>query len=175
MELTQEIVREFLHYDSRTGSLNWKWRDRKWFKTNRGFIQWNKRYVGEPAFISVHTQGYLTGPILGKRYLAHRIIFLWMTGRWPDPEVDHEDQDPSNNRWKNLKEATSQQNNKNQSRRHDNKTGVTGVFETESAFVSYISVDSTRVYLGSFRTLDEAKLVRKAAEREYGYSVNHGS
>ena len=175
VELTQEIVREFLHYNSRTGVLIWKWRARKWFRAKRNWTAWNRKFAGKPAFTSVHVQGYLTGPILGKRYLAHRVIFLWMKGRWPEPEVDHDDQDQGNNRWKNLKEATAQQNNKNHPKRHDNRSGVTGVFRNPWGFVAYISVDGRRVHLGSFKSFGKAVAIRKEAEREYGFSVNHGS
>ncbi|WP_424031702.1 HNH endonuclease [Methylocella sp.] len=46
----------------------------------------------------------------GRPYTVHRVVWLWKTGEWPFPEVDHEDRNGTNNRWTNLHEATSTQN-----------------------------------------------------------------
>ncbi len=45
------------------------------------------------------------------------VIWYWMTGEWPkkDRVIDHIDRDPSDNRWKNLRNVTRSQNNRNRS------------------------------------------------------------
>ena len=35
------------------------------------------------------------------------------TGEWPEADIDHADGDRSNNSWRNLRQATRQQNNRN--------------------------------------------------------------
>ena len=119
-QLTQEIVRELLDYNPGTGLLTWKHRHRRWFASNRAYKGWNTRYAGKPAFTAKKKGGHLEGLIFYKSYLVHRVIWLWQTGRWPDPEVDHENQSPSDNRWENLQEATHQQNMHNKPMQRNN-------------------------------------------------------
>lgn len=65
---------------------------------------------------------------LGKLHGVHRIIWQIFYGAI-DPEniVDHKDQNPWNNNISNLNSIRKAENNRNFSRRKDNKTGVTGV------------------------------------------------
>ena len=62
-----------------------------------------------------------------KEYRAHRLAWMMMTGSWPAFEIDHRDLDPSNNRWQNLREATSSQNQANRPLRTNSKSGHTEV------------------------------------------------
>ena len=39
------LVHELLHYDLETGHFTWKWRDRKWFKSEHDWKRWNTRYA----------------------------------------------------------------------------------------------------------------------------------
>ena len=54
--------------------------------------------------------------INGKMYRAHRVIWLWMTGKWPENDIDHEDRDATNNRWNNLGDKTKADNNRNRAK-----------------------------------------------------------
>jgi HNH endonuclease len=54
---------------------------------------------------SLNSSGYLIIGIDYRRYLAHRLAFLWVEGRWPDG-IDHCNLDRKDNRWCNLREAT---------------------------------------------------------------------
>ena len=63
----------------------------------------------------------------GVGYLEHRLIWFYMTGEWPQPEVDHWDTDGLNNKWPNLREATTQQNGFNKGPNAANTTGYKGV------------------------------------------------
>ena len=60
--------------------------------------------------------------------LVHRLIWFWVTGRWPDHQVDHADGNRTNNRWANLREATFSQNIVNRGPNKNNKCGLKGVF-----------------------------------------------
>ncbi len=94
--LTQALVREFLDYDSDTGFLTWRARNLSWFKCERDWKIWNTRYAGQRA--GAWDSCYTRVSIFNKRYLTHRIIFLWMLSRWPNSQIDHIDHDPNNNR-----------------------------------------------------------------------------
>jgi hypothetical protein len=149
-ELTQELVRELIDYDPATGALTHRWRDRRWFGTDRACNIWNARF------------------------LAHRVIFLLMTGRWPEPEIDHDNHDPGDNRWHNLVEATHQQNLRNQVMRNTNTSGHTGVYPCGNRFAASIHVSGRKLNLGTFESFEDACAARKAAEREYGFHEHHG-
>ena len=124
--LTKEIVRELLDYDPETGKLTWRKRDRKWFKTDRDCNAWNARFAVTQAFGSIRV-GYFCGDILDKKYLAHRVIWFWMTGEWPKEQIDHINHDRKDNKWLNLLEVSHRDNTRNQSRHKDNSSGYTGV------------------------------------------------
>lgn len=65
---------------------------------------------------NLRSDGYRTIRIGGEAYYASRLAFLWMLGRWPYEEADHIDRDPSNDKWSNLRDATSSLNKLNQGR-----------------------------------------------------------
>jgi hypothetical protein len=90
----------------------------------------------------------------GVIYKAHRVIWLLMTGKWPDHQIDHEDRDASNNRWKNLREATPLQNANNRSLHRNNTSGTTGVYWDKRCQRWKVSL--RRKHYGYFATKEEA-------------------
>jgi hypothetical protein len=174
IELTQAIVRELLDYIKATGELFWKWRDRRWFKSDHDWKSWNTRYAGKPAFTSKMSSGYKQGSIFERKYLAHRIIWLWVTGRWPDPEVDHKNHIPDDNRWTNLREATHADGMRNQSQDCRNTSGHVGVCKHRKGYMAQIDENGRHHYLGTYPTIEAAVAARKTAERKYGFHPNHG-
>lgn len=82
MELTHKLVRELLDYNTETGALTWRPRERRWFSTDTGWKRWNNRYAGQPAF-SYTFSGRRWGCLLNVNYLAHRIAWFHATGKWP--------------------------------------------------------------------------------------------
>ncbi len=109
--LTAERLRELLHYDPETGLFT-----RKTTTSSRAS-------AGGVVGLRPTKKGYWSVCVEGRRYLSHQLAWFWMTGQWPDPECDHRDTDPSNNRWVNLREATRSQQCANQRRRSDNSSG----------------------------------------------------
>ncbi|SUB56208.1 HNH endonuclease signature motif containing protein [Brucella anthropi] len=67
---------------------------------------WNKRYAGTK--IGRLSKGYIEARILGKMYGMHRVIWLYMTGKWP-LLVDHINGNPSDNRWKKSQRGPTRQ------------------------------------------------------------------
>lgn len=167
---TQQEAKRRFDYNPNTGELLWK-------------IPGKKRVVGAPAGCKFERKdGYrfvVTG-IHGhgdKRWRNSRIIWLWMTGEWPDDnEIDHIDNDGWNNRWENLRKATHSQNAKNLRLKSNNTSGFPGVSydKRRERYRARITVDWKEKWLGYFETLDDAvKAYRKAAVRYHGEFAGH--
>src|SRR5574343_2093423 len=109
----------------------------------------------EPHRWHLNKQGYVSSTIDGQRVLLHRLI---MSPR-PDEDIDHIDGDPLNNQRHNLRCVTHAQNMQNRGVRSDSQTGVRGVSiprQKTPGFKGYFKVGEKRVYLGTFRTIEEA-------------------
>src|SRR4030095_16904952 len=111
--LTQERLKELLHYDPETGVF-----------TNR--VARGRLIVGVEAGC-VTTGGYIKLSVCNKRYYGHRLAWLYVFGQWPNDELDHINLVTSDNRIANLREATKAQNNSNCSVRSHSKSGKKGV------------------------------------------------
>lgn len=143
--LTQALVRELFDYDPETGHL---------MSRRLG------RRVG-----SVNGQGRRFITALGSKVSEHRVIWLWMTGRWPS-EVDHINGDPADNRWANLREATRAQNLANRKSYGKHLKGVSRA-PGRDFYNASIRVLGTRLHLGSFRTEQEAHDAYWTAAQKY--------
>ncbi|OQM75240.1 hypothetical protein BFN67_18945 [Pseudaminobacter manganicus] len=111
------------------------------------------------------------------RRLAHVLAWVIQTGQWPLHQVDHINHVPADNRWKNLREVTPDENMRNLGRRRKSSTStVTGVhFDKKSGkWRAQIREDGRTRDLGISDTEDEAIRARKAAEIALGYHPNHG-
>lgn len=179
-ELTQEIVRELLRYEPDTGKLFWLERSEKWFKdshrTAKGNCNnWNACCAGKEAFSGSKWDGYFKGKIFGKPYLAHRLIWVYMTGEWPD-EVDHINGVRDDNRWGNLRNVNHQENQRNQKLRKDNTSGICCVRRNkrDKKWYANIKHNGVQLFLGCFGNIEDAIAARKAAEIKYCYHENHG-
>ena len=174
-ELTQDIAREFLDYDPDTGALTWRPREAKWFANTGASKTWNKRFAGKPAFTASDARNYKMGTILGENQKAHRVIWLWFYGEWPDV-IDHINGIPFDNRVANLRSVDTWSNCKNSSQRKDNTSGHTGVawYAPRNKWRVQISKDKKNSHVGYYNTLESALQARKVAEIENGYHENHG-
>lgn len=73
------------------------------------------------------SQGRVLLSLYGKRYLAHRVAWLMMTGEWPEVQVDHKDTNPLNNAWYNLRACGQEGNSQNRGVAKNNRLGIKGV------------------------------------------------
>lgn len=93
--------------------------------------------------------GYRRLNVKGERYLAHRVAWLLATGKDPsDQQVDHVDRVRNHNWISNLRLATHGQNQVN--------TVSKGWYKQGSSFIAQIKIDGNRIYLGSYKTSEEA-------------------
>lgn len=157
-ELTQEKLKKELYYDPQTGQFIW----RKG-RNNGRVAGWKEPRPtgGERLRIKVDY----------KTYYASRLAWLYMTGQWPEEEVDHVNRDSLDNRWENLRAATIAQNRSNTGVRSHNKLGVKGVACTRNGkrFTARIRVHGKRVFLGTFDDVPSAQnAYTQAAKRLHG-------
>lgn len=120
--------------------------------------------------------GYCRVSYKNKRYYLHRFIWFYMTGEWPERQLDHVDGDRANNRFKNLRQATQKENCRNIGLKVNNTSGYMGVYRRSDGkkWCAGLKVNGKEVYLGSFDSKEQARDARKAADKKYGYHENHG-
>lgn len=165
-ELTQGHVCELLDYDPLTGDFTWRERSRHWFPTDRSWKWWNTNFANKKAGTK---KDYHYFYFLGKNYLGHRLAWIYMTGAWPEKDIDHKDCDGSNNKWDNLREASSMQNMANSRAKRGTKTGAKGVTpdRLNKAYRAAIRINGKNAHLGTFKTIDEANLAYFEAAKEH--------
>lgn len=160
-EITQEVLLGAFEYNKYTGNLTHK------YTTLSG-----KR--GELATFD-HSRGYLSICIGRKQYLAHRIIYLMVTGEWPQ-HIDHINHIKRDNRWVNLRNVSQDDNNRNMPQQQNNSTGVVGVsfHRPTGKYRACISIKGKAKHLGMFESVAAAAAARDEANKQHGYHQNHG-
>jgi len=151
-ELISAKVDRLFEYNPDTGILTWKRRECDVSIFDR---RWNARNAGKIAGYK-NGQGYIMVQVNKNNYVAHRIIWRLMTGEWPSSEIDHINTVRDDNRWVNLREASSVQNAWNR-RRRVSKLGLPpGVTRNRSKFSAKLWVGGKWRCLGTFETVEEA-------------------
>jgi len=94
----------------------------------------------------------------GRRYLAHRLAWLYATGDWPVGEIDHINQDRRDNRLANLRPVERIHNSWNRGIQRNNKSGHLGVFwcSQKSKWQATIMERRKTRHLGYFSDAAEA-------------------
>lgn len=172
-------LRQLFTYDPESGFLTWKERPRDMFPTQRSYRAWNARLAGARAFTCKNPAGYLTGQIFSRWYSAHRVVWAWVNGMWPEHQIDHINRVRDDNRISNLRPVTNAENARNQSAPKSSKTGICGVGKLSLNGGRYeywsarIRVGGKDLRLGSFPFTEEgfAKAVqaRRNGEERYGF------
>lgn len=126
----------------------------------------NRIKVGDVAG-GLNAGGYVQIRIHGVLQQAHRLAWLYMTGQWPEHEIDHRNTIPSDNRWENLRETPHKMNSENQRRAHtNNRSGLLGVYRRQTKFVAEVRVNGKKHFLGYFDTPEVAHAAYLDAKRK---------
>ncbi len=143
------------------------------FKSSRG----GKR-KGSKANSVMSYCGYIRITVGNVRYLAHRMAWLYVTGKLPVDQLDHINGNRQDNRFVNFREVTDQQNKFNKLKICTNTSGVKNVHWCKKTKTWNVTMMRSKksMYFGSFSTIEEAKVVAEAVrERLYGEFANHSS
>lgn len=145
---------------------------------------------GDPAG-SNHVKGYMRVRLLGKNYLAHRVVYeLCTKEKLGDCQVDHIDGNTKNNKIANLRKVTPLLQARNLRKYKTNTSGFCGVrfayvFETQYAQAYWSEGDERKFVQIKCKVLDdpeafaEAKNLREEAIKRLtasgeGYTIRHG-
>jgi len=158
-DITQDRLRELLYYDPESGIFTWNV-----YMTSRA------RKGGVAG--CVNGDGYICIGLEKKLYVAHRLAFLYMLGKFPDAQADHINGNRTDNRWANLRNASLKENTQNRrsAPKSNKSTRLLGVtFEAKSVLPwrARIKVNGKKLSLGTFATPEEAYAAYVAAKREF--------
>jgi hypothetical protein len=145
--VTPERLRELLQYNPDTGIFTW-------IKPSSNRIK-----VGSVASCK-DAYGYIVIRIDSKLYKAHRLAWLYCFNEFPEMSLDHVNGKKDDNRLDNLRECSSQDNNRNKSRQSNNSSGHVGVsyYAPYSKYRAGITINKSTLHIGYFDTVEEASL-----------------
>lgn len=151
MKISQEDVRSHFKYNKETGDLKWR-------KITSNAASKNK-------ISCVGSSGYIIVGFKGRRYLAHRLIWLYAHGVMPDGEIDHINRNRQDNRISNLRDATSSENNLNRDILSNNTSGTIGVswHKASCKWGAKLARNGVVKWLGLFESKDLAIQAREKA------------
>jgi len=163
--VTHKRMREVLCYDQETGIFTWI--------VNRGGRGGKAKKGTKAGCLSKNEDGnsYIRIMIDGRPYLAHRLAWFDVTGRWPDRQIDHIDGDGTNNRFANLRQASNSQNQANRKISKLNRSGFKGVgfHKQTQRWRARIKSGGRDTWIGLFETPQEAyEAYLRAAEKTHG-------
>jgi hypothetical protein len=158
--LTKDRLREVLSYNPDTGV--WIWIKKTSKKILIGDIAGN---VKDGKYRQIKIDGFL--------YYAHVLAWLYMTGEWPKGEIDHKDNNGSkdDNRWCNLREATSSQNKFNTEKHRNNTSGMKNLSWDKSRckWVVSFSIKGKQSFRKRYNNKEDAiNAIYEVAEKLHG-------
>ena len=153
-ELTAEILRELVSYDSATGEFRWR-------------VKVSNVHAGTIAG-SLKVSGYRALMVDRTLYYAHRLAWLYTYGKWPKDQIDHINGERDDNRLANLREATHAQNGRNIPWNTRNKSGFRGVSWAVRRGKRHAQINITGAVrsLGYFTTPEAASAAYEAKATE---------
>ena len=148
-----ETAKEFFNYDPDTGRITWRVRSGKKVK------------IGDVAG-SINGEGYMQIRFKGKGHYAHRVIWLLVTGKWPENDIDHINGIRDDNRLSNIRAATRGENNQNM--KPYSNTGISGItLEKNGRYKARLHLDGKYVLNTTRKTFEDAVSAVAEAKRKY--------
>jgi hypothetical protein len=152
----QCVLQERLFYTPETGELIWMLPDPQ-SRVRPGTRYGTQTTMGKG---SNSTKRYYAGQFQGTTYLAHRLIWMYMTGEDPgNLMVDHINGNGLDNRWNNLRLLPRGANTANQKGHKRRRSPYKHVYRRKSGWIGQVRRDKK---LYSTKTFATAELARDA-------------
>lgn len=144
--LTQDELKKLFAYDETTGDFT-RIIDSYNYKFRAGTIAGHLKY-----------NGYMYIKINKRVYPSHRLVWLYLYGKFPDNFIDHINGIKSDNRLENLRDANRSDNGKNRGLQSNNTSGCSGViwYPNKNKWHSSITINCVRKSLGYFKEKSDA-------------------
>jgi len=152
--LTQSRLKELLTYDQKSGNFTW--------------VVTKGRRIKAGNIAGCNQSRYRTIGLDGKNHMSHCLAWLYVTGCFPEHEIDHIDGNGFNNMWSNLRAATRKQNMENTSLFSCNTSGYRGVtwYKKNMKWGATAFHDGKRYFAGLFETREDAAVAAKMLRDE---------
>lgn len=146
MNINQEYLKSILNYDKESGIFLWN-------------ITKGRACVGIVAG-GLTKDGYIRISIAGKKYLAHRLAWIYINRIIDKEYIDHINGIKNDNRIVNLRESTNKENQINRNIQVNNTSGFRGVCynKQNDTYVASTTRNGIKIYLGSFCTAELASI-----------------
>lgn len=145
MNISAKQAIEWLAYNQETGELSWR-------------VRRGSAAAGQ-TIDCLNGDGYVVVRLNKRLHLAHRVIWMMVTGAEPTHDIDHINGNRVDNRLANLREASRQENI------HNRKTKGTYFDKRCGKYAAEIMVDWKRRFLGYFDTEVGAREAYVSAKR----------
>jgi len=155
VSLTAEELRNLFYYDQENGLLICK-NGSKGRRTNDIAGHLERRTRRRRIYVN------------GRRHFCYRLVWLYVTGEWPEGAIDHINGNQGDDRFENLRIATRSENQANIRRPKHNTSGFKGVSWSESRrkWCAGIKKDGKSFNLGRFDSAEEAHAAYVAKAHE---------
>jgi len=158
------------------------------YNANTGMFFWlkeggkgvSKHFAGDAISVKPNTEGYtklfVSSADKDTRWVsASHVAFFLSRGFWPETPIDHINGNRTDNRIMNLRPVSLSQSSANRAGMAGKKLPK-GVYQrSKNSFRCAIQHNKKRVWLGSFKTAEEAQRVYVAEtlrlHREYAYEA----
>jgi hypothetical protein len=179
VEITQDLLKEFLDYNKDTGNIIYRERSLEWFKREPDYRTWNTKFKGKDAGFNsstIENKVYRKISILDNTYMIHRVIWFYVYGVWPKNNIDHINGNSLDNKLINLRDVTQAENSRNSCFRKNNTSGVNGVSWSSpmKKWRARIKFKGKEYVLGYFESPKDAENILIKERKKLGFHNNHG-
>ena len=163
-------------YNPNSGIMIWKPRQ----ESEKDALRWNARYANKECG-TIDDKGYRRILYrLGKdcvfRIRTHRLAWFISYGKFPDGEIDHINQNKTDNRIANLRDVPKEINQRNGTRKSNNTSGVPGVtwHKQHRKWYAQVNTNGKHHFVGLFIELSDAEAAVRIFRAKHGFTETHG-